>query len=317
MMKRVICLIIGALSFFVASDALATSISEMMKADRVFLGAIGNFIISVTSDPNSQMYQFARSMMVGFSFLGTAWMAIKWATKAIDDVEAVTYVLTAFLAFSFYFYYDIATNTFWGFSDGIAAGIQLEAVGIEDPYYLGGTLLGYIERLWVKDVSIFDGLSAIITVIMFKILSGTLNLFLTLINAWNMWGYGFCKVIGILFIPLIFLEATRPFFAKWVELLLGFWFFNMFSKIALSIFHIYFEGVFGAITEIVEYDAIADQIILSQMTVHFLVGIIFLISAGSVSASMSSAIGQISSKSGSVLRGAASMATKAFTKGAV
>lgn len=287
---------------------------ELGRADNALNTVIADFVIDVMNDTGSDMYQFIRAMMLGLAFIGVAWHVIQWAMKAIDIGELVIYFLTCFLIFAFYFGYNNAISEFWSWSDAIALGVQEQAVGTRDPLFIGSKLNEAMMNFFLKDVSIFDGFSAVMSILWFRLISGLLSIVIFIISMWSVWGYAFAKITGLLFLPLLFLPLTRGFFDKWFQILLGFWFFNMFSKITLTLYHLYFFAIFGALTEPVEFDPIGDALALQKMNLHFLIGIIFLISSGGLASVMASGFGGITSKASGTAAKMAALATKLITK---
>lgn len=287
---------------------------ELGRADHALNTVIAQFVIDVTTDASSDMYQFIRAMMVGLAFIGVAWHVIQWAMKSIDLGELAIYFLTCFLIFAFYFSYNSAVSEFWSWSDAIALGVQEQAVGTRDPIFIGSKLNEAMMNFFLKDVSIFDGFSAVFSIVAFRLISGLLSIVIFIISQWSVWGYAFAKITGLLFLPLLFLPLTRGFFDKWFQILLGFWFFNLFAKITLTLYHLYFFAIFGVINEPVEFDPIGDTLALQKINLHFLIGIIFLISSGGLASVMASGFGGITSRASGTASKLAALATKFFTK---
>lgn len=287
---------------------------ELGRADQALNDTISNFVVGIMTDTGSNFYQFVRSMMMGLAFIGTAWYVIMWALKEYSDGELIMYVLTAILVFTFYFNYNAGVSEFWAWSDSIGLGVQEEAVGTRDPIFVGSQINEAISRFFLSDVSLWDGMGAIFAIIIFKLVSMILSIVVFIISMWSVWGYAFAKITGLVFLPLLFLPITRGFFEKWFHILLGFWFFNMFSKIALSLYHLYFFAIFGAVSDPLEFDPIGDRLALGRIILHFLVGIIFLISVGGLASVMASGFGGITSKASSTTAKLAALATKLITK---
>lgn len=256
---------------------------ELTNADTALNSTISTFLTTVLAG-GSDFNDFVTSMMVAFCFLGIAYYAATWATQSVEIGEIIVFIFIGFMAWGFFAGYDGAMSTFWGWSDNIALGIQNEVIGTPDPIFIGSRLEEQLNMFFLNDASLFDGFQAIFTILLFRIITFILNIIIFIVSIWSMWGYGFAKLTGLIFLPLVFLPVTRPYFMKWFGILLGFWFFNLFSKIILIMYYLYFGAIFGAITEPVEYEPIADQLALFRISMHFLVGIAFLLSVGGLSA---------------------------------
>lgn len=308
--NRALYALIVAIVFF-SDSALA---QELGRADTALNTTIANFVQDVMTDTSSDFYQFVRAMMLGLAFLGTAWHVIMWAMKSIDSGELVIYVLTSILIFTFYANYNSAISEFWSWSDAIGAGVQEAAVGTSDPLFVGSKITEAMNMFFLKDVSLWDGFNAIMSMLWFKLISMLLSIVVFIISMWSIWGYAFAKITGLIFLPLLFLPITRGFFDKWFQILLGFWFFNLFAKIALTLYHLYFFAIFGALSDPIEFDPIGDQLALGRINLHFLIGVFFLIASGGLASMMASGFGGITTKASSGAAKAAALATKLIAK---
>ncbi len=301
-----------ALAFLFFSDSVLAQ--ELSRADTALNTTIANFVQDIMTDTSSEFYQFVRAMMLGLAFIGLAWHVIMWAIKSIDAGELVVYVLTSILIFTFYASYNTAVSEFWSWSDAIGNGVQEAAVGTSDPLFVGEKINEAISMFFMKDVSLWDGFNAIMSILFFKLISMILSVVVFIISMWSIWGYAFAKITGLIFLPLLFLPITRGFFDKWFQLLLGFWFFNMFAKIALTLFHLYFFSIFGALSDPIEFDPIGDSLALGRINLHFLIGIFFLLSSGGLASMMASGFGGITSKASGSAAKLAALASKLITK---
>jgi len=303
-----------AIVIFALFFSESTLAQEIGRADQALNDTISDFVTGVMTNTSSDLYQFVRAMVFGFAFLGLAWHVIQWAMKAIDVGELAIYVVVSILAFTFYFNYNGAVSEFWSWSDAIGLGVQQAAVGTRDPIFVGSQLNEAMANFFLNDASIFDGFSAIFSILLFKLISILLSVVIFIISMWSIWGYAFAKITGLIFLPLFFLPLTRGFFDKWFQILLGFWFFNMFSKIALSLYHLYFFAIFGVLDDPVEFDPIGDRLALNKINLHFIIGIVFLISTGGLASMMSAGFGGVVSKASGGATKLAALATKLITK---
>lgn len=300
------------LSLLFLSDT--TVAQEIGRADIALNTTIANFVQTVMTDSTSEFYQFVRAMMLGLAFIGLAWHMIMWATKSIEDAELVIYVLTSIIIFTVYANYNTAISEFWSWSDSIGIGIQEAAVGTSDTLFIGTKINEAINMFFLKDVSLWDGFNAVMTMVLFKLISLVLSVVVFIISVWSIWGYAFAKITGLIFLPLLFLPITRGFFDKWFQILLGFWFFNMFAKIALTLFHLYFFAIFGVLDDPVEFDPIGDTLALGRINLHFLIGIFFLIASGGLASMMASGFSGVTAKAANGASKVVSIATKLIAK---
>lgn len=301
-------------AFFIILFSDSAISQELGRADTALNTVIATFVQNIMTDTSSDLYQYVRSMMLGLAFLGLAWHVIMWAIKSIDNGELAIYVITSILVFTFYQNYERAISEFWSWSDALGAGVQEAAVGTGDPIFIGSKLTEAMNNFFLKDVSFFDGFSAVLTIVWFKLISMILSVVVFIISQWSIWGYAFCKITGLLFIPLLFIPLTRGFFDKWFQILLGFWFFNLFAKVALTLYHLYFFAIFGVIGDPIEFDPIADRQALTRIELHFLIGIFFLIASGGLASAMAQGFGGITSKASGLASKAAAIATKLIAK---
>lgn len=309
-LKRFASVALIFLALFYCDNLLAEEIS---RADNALNTAISNFVLAVTNDPSSDLYTYVRAMMVAFCFIGIFWKAANWAVGNIKLGDFVVYFIVCAIIWTFYFSYNGAVSGFWGFADDLAAGIQLEAVGTSDPVFSGAKISEAMENFFVKDISIFDGLNAIVSILFFHLIALILEVVVFIISMWGVWGYAFAKITGLIFLPLAFVPITNQFFQKWLQIFLGFWFFHLFSKIALSLYYLYFFAIFGPMDAPVEMSPVGDNLSLGKINLHFVIGIFFLISTGGLASMMASGFNSISSTAS---RGASQLAkniTEALT----
>jgi len=288
--------------------------NEIARADAAINDAVSDFVKGMMNDTSSDLYQFILSMMVGFAFIGIAWHVIQWAIQSIDLSDLVIYILSCFLVFAFYANYDESMSEFWSWSDGISIGIQERAVGNTDPTYIGSKLVETIRLFFVKDVSILDGFRAGLSIIVFYFIVEILEFVIVFISIWSVWGYSFAKIMGLFFLPLLFLPITRSFFEKWFQIFIGFWFFNLFSKVILAIYYLYFFAIFGVVDGPIEYDPKSDSIALGKINLHFAIGIFFLLSSAGLSAMMASGFHGVASGAIKSASAAAKFIAKLFIK---
>lgn len=287
---------------------------ELSRANAALNTAISDFVQDALTTQSSDLFQYIRAMMFGMAFIGVAWHTMMWAIKENSDGQSVIYICTVILMFAFYYYYNPFMAEMWSWSDGIGLGVQQAAVGSSDTVFIGERILQAIRNFFLKDISIWDGFNAIVTIIFFKIVSMLLSVVVFIITQWGVWGYAFAKVSGLIFLPMFFIPLTREFFVKWFQIFLGFWFFNLFSKIALSIYYIYFFAIFGAISDPLEFDPIADQMAIQRMSLHFLIGIVFLIASGGLASMMASGFSGVAKSATGGITKAAAIVTRQITK---
>lgn len=302
---------LSVLLIFVSNFAYA---QEIGRADQALNDVVSGFVISIMTDSSSELYGFIRSMMLGLAFIGTVWHVMMWALKAISSVELGLYVLSAMLIFTIYANFNSFMSELWSWSDAIGLTFQYEAAGSRDPLFVGSELRAATTNFFTVDVSLWDGFNVISGVIAFKLVSMILSMVIFLISVWSVWGYAFMKITGLIFLPLLFLPITRSFFDKWFQIFLGFWFFNLFSKIALSLYHLYFFAIFGAVSDPMEFDPVDDRLALSRLVLHFLVGIVFLLSTVGFASVISAGFGGITGRASGVAQKMVAITTKVLTK---
>lgn len=285
---------------------------EIGRADQALNSTIANFVTAATNDPSSTLYQFVRSMMIGFTFIGFAWMVMSWATKWITLGELVVYVGSVILIWTFYTTYNASMSTVWGWADDLAVGVQLQAVGNGDVIFIGEKLSEAIGNFFAQDIDIFDGMNAIVAVLIFHLIALILEVVVFIISMWHVWGYAFAKITGLFFVPLMLVPITRGFFQSWLQIFLGFWFFNFFAKVALAIYYLYFFAIFGPVDTPVELSPLADGMSMGRIMLHFLIGIFFLLSTGGLAAMMASGFSGVAGRMSSGLSNIAALATKAL-----
>ena len=135
-------------------------------------------------------------------------------------------------------YYDELIGLIWGFSDGVAFGIQEVVVDNKDPHFLGE----YIYRTWKNStwpsIGIFDEIEILLRVGFFYLLLMAVKVVVYIGSVWTLWGYALAKIIGVIFIPFLLLEQTKNIFDAWVRFLLGFVFFNILIRTVLCLYAI-------------------------------------------------------------------------------
>ena len=269
---------------------------ELSKADEILNGVISDFVTDLIDNPDSPLSKYILSMMIGFTFIGLAWHTIAWALKKYELEELIAYVFIVIFTWGFYVNYNYALSEICSWADAIGSGIQTEAVGESDPIFAGAKMSEALENIRLKDISIFSGLAAWWVFFQFQVVLVILKIIIFVMNAWGVWGYAFSKITGLLFLPLLLVPFTRKIFDKWFQIFLGFWFFHLFAKIALSLYYLYFFAIFGVLDSPIEFNPVADSLAANRIILHLFIGIFFMLAVGGMSAAMASGFGGITSK---------------------
>tara|TARA_R110000744_G_scaffold102987_3_gene197654 strand:- start:295 stop:1260 length:966 start_codon:yes stop_codon:yes gene_type:complete len=286
---RNLLLILAINVMFFASSQLHAQ--EVSRSDTALNGAISTFVQNVLTDDTAEFNQFVKAMMVAMTFIGIAWYVIGWALKKYDVGTLVVYLISCFVIWAFYANYNEALSDLWGWSDSIGLGIQEQATGTDDKLFVVNKLMETIGRFFLDDISILDGLLAITGMLFFTVITLILKVVVFIASQWSIWGYAFCKIIGLVFLPLVLWPVTRSVFTNWFQMFLGFWFFNLFIKVGLTLYYIYFNAIFGVVDGPVSFNPVADHIAIMRINLHMLVGIMFLISLGALSGMMAQGFG--------------------------
>ncbi len=303
------CLLIIVSSIGLADFAMA---EELSVADQSINTTVSDFVRRMMSDTSSDLYSTIRAMMLGFAFIGTAWHVMLWAANAIEKFDLVLYMLTCVIIFTIYANFDAFMSELWSWSDGIGLAFQQEAVGSRDPIFIGSQIRIALDNLFTEDLDLWDGINVIGAVLSFKFISLLLSGVIFIVSMWSAWGYAFMKITGLLFLPLLFLPITQGVFQKWFQIFLGFWFFNLFSKIALSLYHLYFFSIVHAQNDPQVYDAVVEYLTMRHLTLHFFMGILFMLAMAGFASAMSSGFNGIASRSSRAMQQIASQLMKKF-----
>lgn len=296
---------------FLVSSTVNADAQAIGRADQAMNDVVSDFVRTIMTDTSSDLHGLVRSMMFGLAFIGLAWHVMMWAWKSVDTVDLTLYALSMILIFTLYANFNAAVSEFWSWSDGLGLAFQQQVVGNQDPLFIGNRLQEAMANFFTEDVSFWDGLNVFMGAWLFRMISGLLSIIVFLVSVWSIWGYAFMKITGLIFLPLLFLPFTRQFFEKWFELFLGFWFFNLFSKIALALYHLYFFAVIN-ISDPVEFDPVGDRVMLWRLGLHFLVGIVFMLSVAGFASSMSSSFGGVTGRASRAAHQITSKIVKAF-----
>ena len=128
----------------------------------------------------------------------------------------------------------------WTLSDAIASSIKKAATGSSDPFFLSeftNRAIGNIN--YESSGGILTGGMEFIVSIMFWVMGAVFEGIMYLADMWGIWASSVAKVLGVLFVPLMMFEKTRPVFDGWVRFFCGFLILNVVLAIT---------GVIAAIT---------------------------------------------------------------------
>lgn len=275
--------------------------SETSKAELVLNDKVAEFVKRITSTGNV-FYNYTVAMLTGLTFLGIAWTVMSWAIKSYKLVDVILFLMITALTWIFFNGYDFFLSEFWSWGDALAGAIQKEVVGNDDASFISSKIGEDLAKIRLKDVSIFGGINAIIMSVLFGLVAMVLEVIVFIISMWHVWGYAFAKVVGLFFIPLAILPFTRGFFSSWAQIFLGFWFFNLFAKVTLSIYYIYFSVLLDVGTKPTVFDPVADGLTLSKIMLHFLIGIVFLLGTGKLASMMANGFGGVVSSAGAGMK---------------
>jgi hypothetical protein len=202
--------------------------------------------------------------------------------------------------------YDSLTSALWGWSEGIAGGIQRAFTGSTNAFFLPGYINNIIEGIKSSEADLFGTVTQILGAVIATLMAFILSMLAFLVNVWALWGYTLAKIVGWVFIPFLLFRRLSMLFDGWLRLFFGFLVYAIIARANLLLVTLavnaYFGIPIGTIPIKPTYNF--DFQTLSEvfgLLAFLLIGILSLISTGRFAATIASgAVG-----AGDAMRGVA------------
>lgn len=189
--------------------------------------------------------------------------------------------------------YDALTSALWGWSEGVAGGIQRAITGDTSPFFLPGYINNVMDGINTAEVDIWDTLKYALCSIAVTVLVFILSLLSFVVNVWSLWGYTLAKMIGWVFIPFLLFRRLSMLFDGWLRLFLGFLVYAIIARANLLLVTLAINAYFGIPTGTIPIKPTYnfDFATLSEvfgLLAFLLIGILSLISTGRFAATVAS-----------------------------
>ncbi|MGL6262132.1 hypothetical protein [Vibrio sp. WXL103] len=143
----------------------------------------------------------------------------------LTGFELESHIQSAFMVFftlaflkGFPTAFDIAYETL----DNLGLLFLKVGTGNTDPFFLSKFVSKTLAYINPPDTSIFNmAASDLLLAGVWWIVSMLLQLVMMLVAAWATWTLALGKMLGVLFIPMLILPATRPVFDGWLKFVVG------------------------------------------------------------------------------------------------
>jgi len=141
--------------------------------------------------------------------------------------------------------YDSLTSALWGWSEGIAGGIQRAFTGSTNPFFLPGYINNVIEGIKSTEADLFGTVAQILGAVAATLMAFILSMLSFFVNVWALWGYTLAKIIGWVFIPFLLFRRRSMLFDGWLRLFFGFLVYAIIARANLLLVTLAINAYFG------------------------------------------------------------------------
>ncbi|WP_330927120.1 hypothetical protein [Candidatus Sororendozoicomonas aggregata] len=312
--------------FFILSMVSLSAFSADVV--EVFNNNISEYVDDLLS-PGNDVYSYCKMMLIMTIVIAFLKEVVVFMTKGLDPESHLTTTVMIFITLGLWTGYNTFIDVIWEAANGLTAAFQFAAVDNTDPMFLSKWVNTIFSRIVVEsEVGFLGTVHSAMKTIFWHILVGLLQFFMYLVGLWAAWGITVAKIIGVIFIPFLALENTRPLFDGWFKFLIGFFILLIILRITAVITAITIQSQLETIglncseglvclpvanwsvkIDLIDYQ-FAGGYSASEMTFTMIISILVVISSFKFAQVLASGIAQ---PSNSVGRGAKSIATKMAT----
>jgi len=303
-----LCLLSGFAGRALAAPADPGNFSSVTQTFGVIITEIERLIPRILNDP--ELSDVGLMFWQTFAVILLVNLVVKFKFRGITLEEAFGVILLIGLVRAGMMYFGDITSAFWGWSEGVAQGIQRIALGNTDLMFIPRFTYDIYKSLSFSDYSILDGLNVVIALVVMNVVGVVLGILSILAVAWGLWGYAIAKMVGWMFVPFIMFERLAWIFDGWLRFFFGFLIYGIMARANLVLIAIALRAYFG----LGSYSVPANSAFLFDLAhpaeafglLAFLtIGIFALISTGQFASAVAGGVGGFSSGVRSMVLGLA------------
>ena len=302
----------SAKAFAVADDPGSFgSISSNLGA---FQGNVATLVANLLADPS--LNNMVDMMFKAFAAITIINLFVRWQFGAgVTMADMFSTVVLIGIVRVFMVGFDSLTTAAWGWSEGVAAGIQKVAIGNTDLLFMPQFMYDVIGAISWESISWFDGIAAVVGLIVIYLASFFLTILAVIASSWALWGYVLAKVIGWLFIPFVLFERLAFLFDGWLRLFVGFLIYNIIARVNLVLVTILLQSFFNLPSPAL---GVSDKFFFTishftdilALLALLAIAILSLLSTGSFAKEIAGGVGGVGSSVRTAAMGLGKIATK-------
>ena len=203
-----------------------------------FIKNVSTLIDQLTAS-SSELGQWSQNLMLFLTFVALFFEIVKFIQQPAfeEHLQAVIWVILTGILWA---NYSHVVDNAWNLSNAIAGAIKKTATGSSDPFFLSEFTARAMKNIVMEHSDgLFGSVVGFFISAVFFFLTGVFEAVMYLADMWGIWGSAVAKILGVLFVPLMIFEKTRPVFDGWVRFFCGFLILNVILAIT---------GVISAIT---------------------------------------------------------------------
>ncbi len=287
--------------FFIFSQALLAD-DFPSKSSTEFWNNFDDFFLNlkwlkqILLSPTTDLYLHIKYLVGAFSTILIVRFLI---TYLFDDITVIDLLVLIFSIFATTIYlnnYADITSYGWTYATGIVVSIHTATIG---SHYRGG--INSFLLVLFDNIEITSNTSNIFLMagraFVFAILHLLLALFAfgsTLATIWALWGYAITSIWGIVVIPFVILRETRFLFMAWLKVYIGYLIYYVIANLNLVVVYLLVISMFKLPVNIAAsptmsipiYEINVDEGFPLALVTMLLIGIMSMISIGSLASSL-------------------------------
>ncbi len=286
----------------------STSVEFWNNFDVFFLNL--SWLKTILLSPTSKMFLHIKIVAVAFSIFMILQYLLKFISYGTDVYEFVMFFGSIFAAKLFLDNYGTITSEGWIYATGIVKEIHIAAIGSESRGGINGFIMMLFDNISITSNTYNPILIAGrgFLIIILQILIAVFVFGSTLATIWALWGYAITCIWGIVVIPMVIMPITRFLFIAWLKVYLGYLIYYVIANLNLVIVYLLIISMFELPINIASlthisipvYEINVDEGFPFSLVTMLLIGIMSMLSVGSIAASLAGGGISIGSSLGSL-----------------
>ena len=223
---------IGLCLLLLSGSAFAHNFGESSEVISIFVRNINPLVEEALTGDNN--YTRCAEILFWFFFIVQASMFIgKYTFNGVTAFEIFEQVIFFSIALALFYNINTYADAVSSLFDAVNAGLQEVFVGNDDLFFVPNYIKSVVDSISFEEKGFFDGVQAIIGVIVLFLASVLLGTLAWLAIVWAVWGTTLAKLIGLLLVPTILVARFSFLFDGLLRFFISFHVFSVFVRINL------------------------------------------------------------------------------------